>query len=217
MPAHRVPIVTLERVFGFREHAAAHRVRARRIGADEAVRVRVDALTDAARYGRALGVRDARVERARRVLAAQREVRRLVDVDFPREIQVEILRALGHELGVGEPRVLVGRREAADADCFANGVFDAGRREIRRARAALALVAIDRDREPAIALPLDGLELAHAHRHGQAFLVADTDLRLICAMPARERDGLRGDGFQRFPNSVLIHAVRDLEQVRSEF
>ena len=169
------------------------------------MRVRVDALADAARDGRALGVRDARVERARRVFAAQREVGRLIDVDFPWEVEVEILRVLGHELGVGETRVFVGRREAADAECFANGVLDARRREIRRARAAFALVAINGDREPAVALPLDGLELAHAHRDGQAFLVTDADLRLIGAVPARERDGLRGDVLQRFRNCVLIH------------
>ena len=216
MPAHGVPIVALERVLGLREHAAAHRVRARRVRADEAVRVRVDALADAARDGSALGVRDARVERARRVLAAQRELRRLIDVDVPRKVEIETLLLARHQLGVGETGVLVGRREAADAHRLADGVLDARRREIRRARTALALVAIHGDREPAIALPLDGFELAHAHGHGQSFLVAGADFGLIGALPARERDCLRSDGLQRFGNRVLIHAVHD-PRVRSEF
>jgi hypothetical protein len=66
-------------------------------------------------------------------------------------------------------------------------------------------------------LPLDGLELAHAHGHRQTFLIADTDFRLICTMTARKRDGVRGDGLQRFSDSVLIHCRDVLERVRSEF
>ena len=169
------------------------------------MRVRVDALAGAARDGRPLGIRDARIERACRVLATQRELGGLVDVDVPREVEVEISRILRHELGVGETRVFVGSREAADAQRLANRILHARRRKIGRARAAFALVAINGDRETTVALPLDRLELAHAHRHRQTFLVTDADLRLVGTVPARERDGLRGNVLQRFRNYLLIH------------
>ena len=88
---------------------------------------------------------------------------------------------------------------------LANRILHARRRKIGRARAAFALVAINGDRETAVALPLDRLELAHAHRHRQTFLVTDADLRLVGTVPARERDGLRGNVLQRFRNYLLIH------------
>jgi hypothetical protein len=114
---------------------------------------------------------------------------------------------LRHELGFGKAGVLVGGREAADAHRLAHRILDAGRREIGRACAAFALVAIHGDREPAVALALDRFELPHAHGNGQAFLVACADLRLIGALPARKRDCVRSNGFQRFANRVLIHVV----------
>ena len=119
----------------------------------------------------------------------------MIDVDVPREVQIEVVRLARHELGVGEARVLVGRREAADAQRLADRVLDARSREKSVVLALpFALVAIHGDREPAIALPLDGLELAHAHGDGQPLLVAGADLGLIGALPARELDRLRSNG-----------------------
>ena len=180
-------------------------MRAGRISTDEAVRISVYALPGAARHRCAFGVRDAGVERARGVLAAQRKLRGSVNVDFPREIEVEILLLDCHELGVGETRILVRRREAADAHGLAHRVLHARRREIRGARTALASIAIHRDRETAIALPLHGLELAHAHGHRQSFLVADADLGLVGAVFATRV--IRGLLFGVAPNDPTTFIV----------
>ncbi len=48
--------------------------------------------------------------------------------------------------------------------------------------------------ETAIALPLDGFELAHAHGDGQSFFVTGSGFGLIGSETAGEIDGLRGDG-----------------------
>ena len=54
------------------------------------------------------------------------ELRGLLDVDVPREVQVEIGRILAPSgSAFGQTGVLVRRREAADAQRLAHGVLDA--------------------------------------------------------------------------------------------
>src|SRR5690606_41634980 len=72
----RIPVIPLERFAALRDHAAADRMAARRIAADEAVAVRVDPNALARVHGRAFGILDARIELAGRGLGAQRELGR---------------------------------------------------------------------------------------------------------------------------------------------
>src|SRR5690606_30403285 len=75
----RVPVIPLERAAALRNHAAADRVAARRIAADEAVAVRVDANAFARAHRRAFGILDARIEFAGRGLGAQSDLGRRID------------------------------------------------------------------------------------------------------------------------------------------
>src|SRR5690606_830683 len=118
--------------------------------ADEAVAVRVNAYPDAARHARAFGVRDAGIEAARSVLGTQCDRRGRIDVEVRGKVQLEIARRLGHELGVGQTRILVSRGKTADAERFAHRIFDARVGEIGGARAALAALLIHRNGETAV-------------------------------------------------------------------
>ena len=83
--------------------------------------------------------------------------------------------------------------------------------------AALLAASILANKYPAIALSLDGLDLAHAHGHGQAFLIAHAGFCFVRAKSLRELDGLRSDRFERSLDALLVHARPLPRRVRTRF
>src|SRR4029077_18257872 len=108
-------------------------------------------------------------------------------------------------------------REAADAERLAHDLLDAARIEVGRARAAFLRVAIDGDPEPAVALALDGLELAHPNGYRQPFVVAHSGLGLVRAEALRELDRLLRDRRERVRNAFLFQRRPPPPRMRRRF
>jgi hypothetical protein len=118
-----------------------------------------------------LGIADALVggERGLLALAGQRD--RLLHVEQPGVIEIEIGEARGQHLLVGQPGAIIARGVARDVERGIYRVVHRLPREIRGARVAAALAEVDGDAEPLVAVVFDGLHraLAHGDRLAEAF------------------------------------------------
>jgi hypothetical protein len=100
--------------------------------------------------------------------------------------KVEIGQVARHQRGIRQARIFVVGREARDRQCLGHRFLDRGRRQVGRARGALALAGVNGDAEAAIALVFEGLDLAEAHRHRQSGRNADAGLGGRRATRARQ-------------------------------
>ena len=106
------------------------------------------------------------------------------------EVEVESRRAVACEVGlVGQAgrRVLGG--EAGDVVRGAHRLLERGQREVRGARVAAPLADVDRDRERLVAVALDVLGLALAHRDRQAHAFGNLGDRVAGAERLRRGEG----------------------------
>jgi len=87
----------------------------------------------------ALGIVDPRVELECRGLAGFGNFDRTVGADIPWVGKIQVQRRTRHQLGVGEPRSRIFRRESGDTAGLGHRRPDRIRREIRRAGRTLAL------------------------------------------------------------------------------
>ena len=96
--------------------------------------------------------------------------------------EVEVRRLAAEKARViGKPRRIVIGGVARDRACRFHGALDRLRRKVGGARVAAALAEIDRDAEALVAVVLDGLDLAAAHRHRLAYRGRDFDLGIARA------------------------------------
>src|SRR5262245_21880209 len=175
-----VPVVALHVVARLRQQHAAHAVAGGRIAREEAVRIAVDTHSAVAPDSGALGVGDARVDGAAGRLADPRALHRLLGRYLPGMIQVEIRYVARQLLGIREPGAVVLGRVPRDVAGLLDGLGHRARRQVRGTRRTLALAEVDGDAHAAIALVLDGLDLAETHRRRESLLQADVGLGLCC-------------------------------------
>src|SRR3569623_946017 len=199
---HRVPVIALHAVTVAGDDRATHAVARARIGADEAVAVAVHAITAVTRHARAFRIGDARIHRARRRFALQRELDRALGGDVPRVIEIEIGDRACHERRVGEARAIVLCGVTRDIAGRAHRLLDGLRRIIRRAGRTLALPEIHGDAETLVAVVLDRLDLAEPHGHRKTALRAHAGLGRACTL-ARGRVEYRGD--HRLQFAAALH------------
>ena len=140
------------------------------VAGKETVAVAIDPHPALRADARALGIVDARIDRATRCLAFTRQRHRRLRSDVPREIKFERQRFAGEQRGIGEAGVFVLGRVARERTGFGNGGANRIGGEVGGARRTFALPEIDRHTEPAIALILDRLDFTESHRDRQALL-----------------------------------------------
>ena len=170
--AHRgVPAVALH-VLATTGNRRNGKVMARtRIAAAKSARIAGPEMRLLRRDTRAFGVRDAAVGAQRRVFAAPCQLGGLRGVDGPGMKQIEIARGflgLGQVIGLGQAGGGVFGREAGDVVGGPDRLLQGFGREIRGTRVATLLPQIDADAQALVAVALDVLELALAHRNRQA-------------------------------------------------
>ena len=88
-------------------------------------------------------------------------------------------------VGIGEPGAGILRGEARDAAGLGDGLAQRAGAQVGGAGRALARAEVDGDAHAAVALVLDGLDLAEPHRDREAHVHADGGLGLGCAEHAR--------------------------------
>ena len=87
-------------------------------------------------------------------------------------IEIQIRKLARHGLRVGEARTFVAGGVARNRAGLGHGQLHGRSAQIRGAGRALAVSEIHRDRHAAVAVVLDGVDLAQAHRDGQSLLDA---------------------------------------------
>jgi len=85
----------------------------------------------------------------------------------PRVAQIQCRDVGRHQLGLGQPRVLVGLRVAGDAAGGLHGLGNGSRGKIGGGGGAELLAEIDHDAERLAAVVLYGLQLTHPHRDAE--------------------------------------------------
>ena len=176
-----VPVVPLHFIAVDADHRAADSVQRAGVCGHEAVRVAVRAHAGVAAHPGALRVRDAPVDRHRSRLAGARELEPPLGVQIPWMREIEIGDARRERVGIGESRAGVLRRKPRDAAGLGDRFAQRLRAQVGRACGALARAEVHGDAHAAVALVLDGLDLAHPHRHRQAHVHADRRLGLVRA------------------------------------
>jgi hypothetical protein len=188
-----VPVVALHAGVVLGQHRAGQAVARRAARADEAERVAEHAHRRVAVERGALGVVDARIG-ARRVLATLGERDGLLGLDRPRVPEVERAverRGVAREQRrVRQARVRVLAGVARDGERGLDGRAQRTRREVGGRGRALALAEVHGHRQAAVALELERLDLAQAHRDVEAGGVAGRGLDCAGAEAAGERDGV---------------------------
>ncbi len=183
--AHRrVPGVALHVVAAAPRQGGDRRDRDRvaraRVAGAEAARVAGIEVRLLRRDAGALGIGDARVDRERRRLAARGDRDRRLGVDRPGVEEVEVAAGgagVGEVLGIGQAGGGVLGGEAGDVVGGAHGLLERRRREVGAARVAAPLADIDGDADRLVAVALDVLGLALAHRDRQPDAFGDLGRR----------------------------------------
>ena len=171
-----------------------HRDRMPRTGvaAAEAARVAQPEVRLLRRDAGPFRVGDARVDVERRRFARERQLDRPGGVDVPRVEEVEVEaggRGVGQGVVLGQAGSLVLGGEARDVPRGAHRLLDRGWREIRCAGVAAPLAGVDRDAHRLVAVALDVLGLALAHRHREAHAFRHLGRRIARAELAGVREG----------------------------
>ncbi|MNT34762.1 hypothetical protein D3C72_1707600 [compost metagenome] len=164
---------------------------------------------------RAVAVADFRRDRERGRFGATGDVDGALGVHRPRMEQVQVLRVLLEQVFLGQPGAIVLGGEAGDVVGGLGRGAQRRRREIGRAGVAAPLADHHRHANHLVAVLLDRLHLALAHRHRQAAAFGDLGggvgrPKLACHAQHIGRHGLElvlGIGEMRGFVGNLVHAV----------
>ena len=133
------------------------------------------------RDGRALGILESRITGQSGGLALARQLHCLLGQDVPVVIKIQIGNLARQRVGVGQSGAWIGRRVLRNRRGLHHRFVHRRRPQVGGARRALRLTEVDRDRQAAIAVVFDGIDLAQSHGHRQAALQAHVCLGLARA------------------------------------
>src|SRR5690606_22823051 len=202
-----VPAIALHAFAAAGDQRAADGVARAALATEEAVRIGVHPDRSAAADRGAIGIVDPRVLAAG-VLAGQGQRDRAPGVDAPGmpavEVRARIVRQSGHQCRVGEAGGGVFLGVARDRASLLDRGLQAVGAQVGGAGAALALAEIHGDGNAAVAGGLDRLDLAHAHVHAEAVLLAAAHLGLVGAARAATAQQVFGDPGQGVQAGVAV-------------
>jgi len=158
-----VPVIALHLRALLGQQRAAHRMAGGGVAGEEPERVAIHAGMALAADRGAFGVADTRVHRKSRRFALARQLDGAFGGEVPGVVEVEVRDVAGERLGVDEPGIRILGGVARDRARLADRLEHRRAAEIRGARGALALAEIHGHGEAAVALVLDGVDLAQAH------------------------------------------------------
>ena len=121
---------------------------------------------------RAFRVAEARIDGKACRLALARDLHRLLGLQGPGMIEIQVRNVARHGLGVRQAGAFIARGVARDRAGLGHGQLDRRGAQIGGAGRALAVPEVHGHGHAAVAMVLDGVDLAQAHRHGQSLLHA---------------------------------------------
>ncbi len=170
----------------------------------EAARVAHDELALVGVHPRPIGIGDAAVDRARRALAAQRQLGGRRGVDDPGMMQVQIEVFGRQHFGIRQAGGLVGGCMARDMPGGLDGLAQGRLGEVGGRGRAPALAGVHRQVQRAVAGLLDRFDIVFAYRHRQTQTFGDFGNRIAGADLARIAQNL----FDEFGKTRVIRRDR---------
>ena len=169
----RIPVVALHMRTRPGDRRGRNEVARIRITGHETARRSQHEVRMLRRDARAIAVADLRAHGKGSGFGSARDFDCGLRIDHPRVVELQVLRMLLQQLFFGQACAIVIRRETRNVVGSLDRGTQRGRREIRRAGVAALLAQHDRHADDLVAVLLNGLDLALAHRDRQALAFGD--------------------------------------------